>query len=635
MDTIIDLFERSCGLFPENPFLWEKAEGRYVAKTYLQTKQRVVEIAGGLLEEGLKKGERVALLSEGCAEWICCELGIFYAGGINVPLSIKLTDQELIFRLNHAACRFLIVSSYYKRTVSRIINEVETIEKVFVFSAETNKEGKYFSFGALAERGKKWLENHNDALQESLASLQPDDVANITYTSGTTAEPKGIMLTHGNYVNNVLQADSLIRIPEYFRILLFLPWDHSFAHTVGIYSFMYNGASIAAVDFGHSPMECLRNIPVNMREIKPHVLLSVPAIAKNFRKNIETEMKKKGVIIKIFYQWGLKLAYRYYGSGRLEARGWKHLYYPLVLSFDLLLFRRIRKFFGGNLRFFVGGGALLDEELQKYFSALGIPMYQGYGLSEASPVISSNTPLKHKFGSSGVLVEPLDLKIIDEEGREVNRGESGEIVIAGGNVMKGYWRNEESTGKTLQNGWLYTGDLGYMDKSGFLFVLGRFKSLLIANDGEKYSPEGIEEAIVEKSAYIDACMLYNNQSLYTSGLIVPNRQALKDYTESKRVEWGSVEGCKMMLMKINEELMEFRHGGKYQGFFPERWLPAVVAVLPEPLHESNGTINSSAKMVRRRIVELYKEELEFMYTPEGKDIQNVRNTQNIRKLIKN
>lgn len=634
MDTIIDLFEQSCSKYPDNPYLWEKIGGKYESRSYVQVRQRVRQIAGGLLDAGLKKGQRVALLAEGCADWVCCELGILYAGGINVPLSIRLNEQELVFRLNHAGCRFLMVSAYYLRTVSRIIGELETVEKVYVFSSEADEDKKYVPLKFLVENGKAWLEYNSCFLDEMLASVSADQVANIIYTSGTTAEPKGIMLTHGNFVCNVLQSDSLIRIPQHYRILLFLPWDHSFAHTVGLYSFMYNGASVAAVDFGRSPMESLRNIPLNIREIKPHVLLSVPAIAKNFRKNIETEIGKKGIFIRIFYRWGLRLAYYYYGEQRNGPKGWKYLFYPYVKFLDGLVFKRVRKVFGGNLRFFIGGGALLDVELQNYFSALGIPMYQGYGLSEASPVISSNTPLKHKFGSSGVPVKPMDLKILNGKGEEAEPEEPGEIVISGGNVMKGYWRNEESTAATVRDGWLYTGDLGYRGKDGFLYVLGRFKSLLIANDGEKYSPEGIEEAIAEKSAYIDVCVLYNNQSPYTSGLIVPNKQALKEYVERKRMEWGTVEAYKLMLMKIHKELMEFRRGGKYEGLFPERWLPAVVAILPEALNASDGTVNSSAKIVRHRVIELYREELDYIYTPEGKDIQNVRNTQNIRKLFK-
>ncbi len=634
MDTIVDLFEQSCRKYPDNPYLWEKVGGKYEARTYARTQQRVREIAGGLLDAGLKMGQRVALLAEGCADWACCELGVLYAGGINVPLSIRLNEQELIFRLNHSGSRFLMVSAYYMRTVVRILGALETVEKIYVFSSETGEDKRFIPLERLVERGRDWLKHNARRLDEVRSSVSAEQVANIIYTSGTTAEPKGIMLTHGNFVSNVLQSDSLIRIPQHYRILLFLPWDHSFAHTVGLYSFMYNGASVAAVDFGRSPMESLRNIPLNIREIKPHILLSVPAIAKNFRKSIETEIGKKGILVRTLYHGGLKLAYRYYGEQRNGPKGGRYLFYPLVRLFDVLVFRRIRATFGGNLRFFIGGGALLDVELQKYFSALGIPMYQGYGLSEASPVISSNTPGKHKFGSSGVPVRPMVLNILNEHGEKVAPGEAGEIVISGGNVMKGYWRNEESTAKTVRDGWLYTGDLGYMGKDGFLYVLGRFKSLLIANDGEKYSPEGIEEAVVEKSPYIDACVLYNNQSPYTSGLIVPNKQALRAYVERKKAEWGTVESYKLMLLKIHKELMEFRRSGKYEGLFPERWLPAVVAILPEPLKESDGTVNSSAKMVRHRVLELYKEELDYIYTPEGKDIQNTRNTQNIRKLFK-
>ncbi len=631
--NLIDLLERSCLKFPDNPYVWEKRQGKYTAVTYLQTREQVRLVAAGLLAMGLKKGERVALWSEGCCEWIYAELGILYAGGINVPLSIKLTEQELIFRIMHSGARFMVVSVHYLEVMKRIREQLPLLEEVFVIGAFSSTPEGYTSFSVLKERGEKWQQQHNELLDACRRAIRPEDVANISYTSGTTAEPKGIMLTHANYVFNVLQADSLIQIPTCYRVLLFLPWDHSFAHTVGLYSFMYNGASLACVDFGRSSFEYLRNIPVNLKEIRPHVLLSVPSIAGNFRKNIEAGIRKKGKWMEYLYRKCLQLAYCYYGESGQGPQGWKCLLYPGVKIADSLFFARLRKVFGGELKFFVGGGALLDVELQRYYKALGVPMYQGYGLSEASPVISSNTPRKYKFGSSGLPADFMELKICDEEGRELPRGEAGEIVIKGGNVMKGYWQNEQATRETIVEGWLHTGDLGYVDEQGFLYVQGRFKSLLIANDGEKYSPEGIEEAIVEKSDYIDACILYNNQSPYTAALIVPNKMALREYLNRKKIEMGTVEGYKLMLNKIHKELMAFRYGGKYAGIFPERWLPAVVAILPEPLSERNGTVNSTAKVVRRRVIELYRDELEFVYTSEGKNILNVRNTLNIKKLF--
>lgn len=362
--------------------------------------------------------------------------------------------------------------------------------------------------------------------------------------------------------------------------------------------------------------------------------MSVPALAKNFRKNIEAGIKAKGRFTDRFYHLGLKIAYTYNGFGDDRGRGWKVLLKPLVKLWDSLLFSKLRKqVFGGNLRFFVGGGALLDIELQRYYAALGIPMFQGYGLSEASPVISSNTPGRYRFGSSGILVKPIDLKVCDEEGQELPQGQKGELWIRGGNVMAGYWRNEKSTAETIVDGWLHTGDLGYLHPDGWLYVLGRFKSLLIANDGEKYSPEGIEETIAEQSKYIDYCILYNNQSPYTAGLIVPNKMALREYIEKQDVEPDSMDAYRVMLKKIQSELMAYRVGGKHAHLFPERWLPAVVAVLPEALNEQNGMINSTMKVVRAKVYDRFKEEIDYLYTPEGKEITNKRNLQNLKQLI--
>ena len=599
----------------------------------MEVKREVLNFAGALCQLGMDREDRIALLSEGCNAWVYSELGMLYAGGVNVPLSIKLTDNEIVFRVEHSQARFLIVSANFLNRVRGIEGRIGGVEKIIVIHSDIN-EGKYVSFELLQREGEIWRGEHKELLNDRIRAVTEDDLVNISYTSGTTAEPKGIMLSHRNYVTNVLQSDSLIQIPAYYRILLFLPWDHSFAHTVGLYSFMYNGASLVSVDYGRSGMEYLRNIPENLQEVKPHILLSVPALAKNFRKNIEAGIKAKGRFTDRFYHLGLKIAYTYNGFGDDRGRGWKVLLKPWVKLWDALLFSKLRKqVFGGNLRFFVGGGALLDIELQRYYAALGIPMFQGYGLSEASPVISSNTPGRYRFGSSGILVKPIDLKVWVEVGQELPQGQKGELWIKGGNVMAGYWRNEKSTAETIVDGWLHTGDLGYLHPDGWLYVLGRFKSLLIANDGEKYSPEGIEETIAEQSKYIDYCILYNNQSPYTAGLIVPNKMALREYIEKQDVESDSMDAYRVMLKKIQSELMAYRVGGKHAHLFPERWLPAVVAVLPEALNEQNGMINSTMKVVRAKVYDRFKEEIDYLYTPEGKEITNKRNLQNLKQLI--
>jgi len=211
---------------------------------------------------------------------------------------------------------------------------------------------------------------------------------------------------------------------------------------------------VATVQIGRTPMETLKNIPVNIREVRPHFLLSVPALAKNFRKSIESSIRAKGRMTEGLFRLALKTAYAYNGDGYRRGRGWRCVLRPVVALFDVTLFRKVRKAFGGELRFFVGGGALLDAELQRFFYAVGMPMFQGYGLSEATPVISTNSPRPRKcrFGSSGTLVQPLDCRILDEEGREVPHGQRGQIVVRGENVMAGYWKNPEATAETVRDG---------------------------------------------------------------------------------------------------------------------------------------------------------------------------------------
>jgi long-chain acyl-CoA synthetase len=419
----------------------------------------------------------------------------------------------------------------------------------------------------------------------------------------------------------------------YWTTLLILPWDHAFAHTCGIYTLMSCGASLASVQVGDTPMETLKNIPLNIKENRPFFLMSVPALAKNFRKNIEKGIRDKGPIAEKMFNLAMRIAYTYNGTGYNRGKGFRIFLKPFNMLFDKILFAKIREAFGSRLVYFIGGGALLDIDLQRFFYALGIPMYQGYGLTEASPVISANNPTKHKMGSSGILVKDLELKICDDEGKELPTGSQGEIVIRGDNVMIGYWDNPEATRETIRNGWLYTGDLGFMDKDGFLYVLGRSKSLLIADDGEKFSPESIEEALVQHTSFIDQCMLYNNQNSYTSALIYPNIPALKHWLSTKNNIGDDEETAREIVQLIEAQIDQFLAGGKHEDMFPHRWLPATFSIIEDGFTEDNRLLNSTMKIVRPKINERFQERLAFMYTPQGKSIFNDKNINTLKKLI--
>ena len=626
--TIIDFVEKYVARFSENPFLWEKNldTNQWEPTTYAETLRQAKRIAAGLMALGVEKGDKISYLSEGRNMWVIGELGVLFAGAVNVPLSIKLEEtNDLVFRVKHSDSKYVIASKFQLPKIRKILPECPMVEKIIVFDEIADMQENEMYIGEIIEMGDKFLAENEDKLVERYRSIGPDDYANISYTSGTTADPKGILLTHRNYTANVEQAHSVIGVEEGDRMLIILPLDHCFAHVAGFYTMMSYGASIGTVPSGKSGKEALRNIPTSIKEFKPHVMLSVPTLAKNFKKSIETTIKKSGPKVEKLYNFALNNAIKYNKEGYNRGGFCNWWRKPLMLLFDKIIFKKVRQGLGGEMKFFVGGGALLDIDLQKYYCAIGIPMYQGYGLSEATPIISANSPKKHIFGSSGKVVSPMEIKILDADGVEQPFGSKGEICIKGENVMAGYWKNPKSTADTIVDGWLHTGDMGYMRDSEMLYVVGRFKSLLIAADGEKYSPEGIEENLVESSKYIDGAILHNSQDPYTIALITPNKEALKAYAKGLGLDPETKEAKEKMLELLQEEVNMYRKGGRMFGAFPERWLPAAVCELPEPWTEQNHFLNSSMKVVRGRVEEAYKENMAFAYTPEGKNIVNDMN----------
>ena len=634
--TIIEMFENRVSEHGDYVLLQEKEDGVYRDTTYRETYEKARRFAAGLLSLGVKERNRVALLSEGRNDWLISELAIFYIRAINVPISYKLESEvDLKFRLEHSQTRFVIVSGTQLHKIRKIADKLPLLEFVIVLDEQDVYQGKEISKETIYHMGDDFLVMDSLLLDELRGRIKPENIVNIVYTSGTSSDPKGVMLTHRNYTANVQQAASLTHIEEKSRTLTILPWDHAFAHTACLYTFIHFGGIIASTQVGATSMESLRNIPKNILEVKPNIMMCVPALAKSFRKNIESEIRKKGSLLFHLFRKSLYITYVYNGIGYNRGKGFRMLLKPLVAIYNLIFYKKIRESFGGELCFFIGGGALLDIELQRFFYAVGLPLMQGYGLTEASPVISSNVyePLKHKLGSSGLVAKGIELIILDEEGNVLPAMGRGEILIRGENVMQGYWKNERATDAALIDGWLHTGDLGYVDHDGFLYVLGRFKSLLINSDGEKYSPEGIEEAIVENSFYIEQCMLHNNQDPYTMLLLVPDKKSIistlaRKFKTKPRDEIYYQEAIRLIYNSIDQ-----LKKGILMEQFPARWLPSVLVIAREPFTDCNECINSTMKMVRDKIVMHYREEMAYAYEPEAKNMFNEMNMENIRKIL--
>lgn len=614
--TIIDFVNEYVDKYQNDTYLREKVNGVWTETSFIKTRDEARLIAAGFMSLGLNKGDKVSLLAEARPMWVITEFGILFAGGVDVPLSYKLeSDYDLTFRINHSDSRFIVASEMEIEKVRRVIAQCPAIEKVIVMDDIPLQEGEIY-LKDVREAGVKFIEEHPGELEARMASVGPDDYANISYTSGTTADPKGILLTHRNYTANVAQGASVINIDRGDIMLIILPMDHCFAHVAGLYTMMSYGGSIATVP-GKTPQAQLRNIIPTMKEIKPQVMLTVPAISRSFKKAIENGVKAKGKTTEKLYNMALKNARAYYKDyyNQGGAQFWRK---PFVKLFDKIIFSKIRETFGGKMKFCVGGGALLDIELQRYFCAIGMPTFQGYGLSEATPIICSNAPGFARFGSSGRIVSPMECTIRDDENRILPNGQTGEIVIKGENVMAGYWKNPEATAETIVDGWLHTGDRGYICKEDprYLYVTGRFKSLLISSDGEKYSPEGYEDNLAVVSKYIDNVILHNNQSPYTIVLVVPNKEALR----------AAAPGDKeAQLRLIQADVDSYRKGGIRAGRFPEKWLPTAIVVCEEPFTEKNGLVNSTGKVVRGKVEKHFEKRIEYAYTPEGKQLINPQN----------
>ena len=374
--TIIDFVEKYTHQFPNNVYLGEKVDGEWKEITQEQTRQTAYKIGAGLMALGLEKGDKIALLSESRSMWILAELGAMYAGATDIPLSVNLgSTADIVFRIKHSESKWVLVSANHLNRIREALPECPDIKKVIVFDDTAffvdSLQEPEIRMSEVMKMGEEFLAKNEKAFVNRYQSVGPDDYANISYTSGTTADPKGILLTHRNYTANVAQGSSVINIGENNVMLIILPLDHCFAHVAGMYTMMSYGGSIAFVPIGKNALATLKNVPTAIKETRPHVMLSVPALARNFKKNIETGIKAKGKTTEKLFNFAVKNAIKYNKEYYNRGTGGTFWRKPLVWLFDKILFKKVRESFGGRMKFFVGGGALLDIELQRFFCAVG------------------------------------------------------------------------------------------------------------------------------------------------------------------------------------------------------------------------------------------------------------------------
>ncbi|MEN8138117.1 MAG: AMP-binding protein [Bacteroidota bacterium] len=643
MSTILSRLYDAANLYRDKAYMLDKTDNGWEPSSYRQVNERAKNLSASLHSLGLEKGDNFAILSEGSSRWVISEFAVIYNGAASVPLSVKLLQEELPFRLNHSNSKGIFVSKNYLDKVLNIWEQIENKEFYLVYLdddadflekkiTEANiPEDRVKTYHKLLEEGEALYNATYSTMKSIEESVDEEDVVTVSYTSGTTGSPKGIMLTHKNYVSNSADGVKMFRADESLKTLIILPIDHCFAHTVAIYGALFSGMSLYFLDNRGGGMNPIKNIPINLKEVKPDFLLTVPALSGNLMKKITDGITAKGGFIESLFNAGLEAGIILNKDGFKKAGFVTYLKnYPVYFLAKKLIFSKLKDVFGGNLKYMVGGGALLDIKQQQFFYSIGVPVYQGYGLTEATPVISTNTPFNHKLGSSGAIMPTVTCRIMKEDGSECKTGEKGEIVITGDNVMKGYYENEEATSETIKGGSLYTGDLGYKDSDGFLVVTGREKALLISEDGEKYSPEEIEEGIVYNSPLLHQAIVHNDHRKFTTAVITLDEANVKSYMAN-----NGVEDAHALYSMIEREVKSFKQDPVYKAKFPNKWMPSLFIIAPEIFSEDNKMVNSTLKMVRYKIEEAYEVDINDMYKPSGLEFTRIKNVSTLDKMFFN
>lgn len=630
--TVMALLHNACVKWGDQPYLYRKTDSGWVADSFNTVEEKSSLIAAFILGKlKLKRGAKVVLIAEGRPEWIEAEDGVMKAGCVSVPLSVKLTIPEIVFRIEHSDAEAVIFSANTAVKTHEALKELKTRPQLLFLDEQSNfkdariKELGYtvgesvFYFNDALNIGKEIISNSPTIVEDSIKQISENDVCVISYTSGTSGNPKGVMLSHKNFVTNGDVARRLFWYKDrYLSTLVILPTDHAFAHSVVLYHSLFCGDSVYFTDARKGNASMLKNFPINLQEINPKFLLLVPAILKSFKKKITSQIKQKPAFVQNLFNKGINARINMLGDGYhatpLSVKVKNYLPYKIA---DILIFKKIRGILG-NVEFIVVGGAALDKSMQLYFNALGITVVQGYGMTETGPVIASCThvlPQSNKYGTVGKVAPLVECKIIKEDGTEAARGERGDICVSGDSVMKGYYKNEEATKEALSLGMMNTGDVGYIDEDGFITVVGRSKAILVSAEGEKHSPEEIETEIQDNSKFINQIILSNNENPYTIALVTVDEEAVKD-----TIKKANIVSANALYDIISEDFNTYAATTKTNVM----WQPAHFIITGTEWTEKEGFINSTMKIVRNKIKDAFNSRMETAFIDKGKaDSENI------------
>ncbi len=588
-NSVVSLFNKQVSELKNKPYLWSKKNEKYTSISWEETKDQVRAISNSLLNLGILKGDRVAIISENRPEWQIADLAIMSIGAIAVPAYITSTQKDYEYILNHCEARCLIISSELlakkaipaasKTSKCKNIIMIENLNEV-----NTNNVSVFYWNDLINENN-----NNNINLEEKANEIKREDTACIIYTSGTGGNPKGVMLSHGSMMHNCTGAQDLLlketsKIKN-IRFLSWLPLSHSYEHTLQYYKMLVGGEIYYA--------EGIDKLLQNMSEAKPHVMTAVPRFYDSLYTRISQGLKNQSKVSQFLFNKTIELGKKKYLNGNLS---------PIENFFNNLLSKivrkKVKKRFGGNLIALVSGGSALNFEIGLYLSALGLPLLQGYGQTETGPVISANRPEKIKLDTVGPPLKNTKVKIADD----------GEILVSGENMMNGYWNDPDSTNNTIKDGWVHTGDIGELDDENYLKITDRKKDIIVNAGGDNISPSRVE-AKLDIEPEISQSMLYGDYKNYLVAIIVPDKEFSLNWAKENNKEKDLtsiiadedfIKLIRKVIEKINSNLSVIEQVRKF-------------ILIDQEFSIENSMLTPSMKVRRFKVKEIYKDKLESLY----------------------
>jgi long-chain acyl-CoA synthetase len=589
VETLSQLFFNTVQNYKKDDLILFKKEGKYQPISTAEFEKKVISLALALHRLGLKKGDKLVIFSENRPEWVMTDFATICQGGLTVPIYTSLTGFQAEYIINDSDATFVVVSSpELRKKVESVKNNLNKVKYYVTFEEE--KVDGFLNFSELLEMGEKIAEEEPGLFEKLAQQVKPEDEASLIYTSGTTGVPKGVILTHHNFISNVKTCVAMFDITYRDTVLSFLPLSHVLERMV-MFSYLYAGTTIAFA-------ESIEAVAQNLIEVKPNIMVSVPRVfEKIYARVMDNVLNSSSVKRRIFF-WAYGVGKKYAAR---QLRGEK---IPVFLKFKRkiahqLVFSKIIERTGGRVRFFISGGAPLAKDIAEFFYALGLVIYEGYGLTETAPVLAVNRPGALKFGTVGRPIPEVEIKIAQD----------GEILARGPNVMKGYYKKEAETREAFEGGWFHTGDIGYLDEDGFLVITDRKKDIIVTSGGKNVAPQAIEN-LLKTSPYISTAVVLGDRRKFISALVVPNFEKLEALAREKG--WTYANRQELVSKPEVVDLIKSEIDRACTGLASYEKIKRI-ALLDHDFEIEKGEITPTLKVRRATIENRYRELIDSLY----------------------